>query len=265
MLYAVLLGPAEELKPPFPTKRVGRRIVVVSECTSTNDLALQRPEQGGDGEVFLAERQTAGRGRLGRRWEAPRASSVLCSVRLLEKYSVARWVRLSLAAGIAVHDAVRQASAVSPTLKWPNDLMVGDRKLAGILIEAKPHRAGLHIAAVGLGINCLQHRGHFPPELRDRATSLDLESQEPIDRREVVRCLIAALDQWLDADALADPQRLKDEWCGRSRLIGCRVRLRAQDRVYEGIVVDLDPDAGILVALDEGVQKLFCPLTTSSL
>ncbi|UCG32407.1 MAG: biotin--[acetyl-CoA-carboxylase] ligase [Phycisphaerales bacterium] len=238
---------------------------MVSECTSTNDLALQGSGEGGDGEVFLAERQTAGRGRLGRRWEAPRASSVLCSVRLLEKYSVARWVHLSLAAGIAVHDAVRQAAAVSATLRWPNDLMVGDRKLAGILIEARPHRANLHVAAVGVGINCLQHRGHFPPELRGRATSLDMESSQPIDRREVVRCLIAALDHWLDPEVLTDPQRLKDEWCGRSRLIGLRVRLRERDRVYEGIVVDLDPNAGILVALDEGVQRLFCPLTTSSL
>jgi BirA family biotin operon repressor/biotin-[acetyl-CoA-carboxylase] ligase len=174
-------------------------------------------------------------------------------------------VHLSLAAGIAVHEAVRQASAVSATLRWPNDLMVADRKLAGILIEAKPHREGLHIAAVGVGINCLQHRGHFPPELQGRATSLDLESGEPIDRREVVRCLVAALDRWLDPEALTDAHRLKDEWCGRSRSIGARVRLREHDHVYEGIVVDLDPDAGILVALDEGVQRLFCPLTTSSL
>jgi BirA family biotin operon repressor/biotin-[acetyl-CoA-carboxylase] ligase len=178
---------------------------------------------------------------------------------------MARWVHLSLAAGIAVHDAVRQASAVSAMLRWPNDLMVGDRKLAGILIEARPHRADLHVAAVGVGINCLQHRGHFPPELRDRATSLDLESREPIDRREVVRRLIAALDYWLDPAVLVAPQRLKDEWCGRSRLIGSRVRLREQERVYEGIAVDLDPNAGILVALDEGGQRLFCPLTTSSL
>jgi biotin-(acetyl-CoA carboxylase) ligase len=73
------------------------------------------------------------------------------------------------------------------------------------------------------------------------------------------------LDYWLDPAVLVEPQRLKDEWCGRSCLIGSRVRLREGDRIYEGIVVDLDPNAGILVALDEGVQRLFCPLTTASL
>ena len=261
----LLLGHPEELKPPRPTKRVGRRIVTLAECTSTNDLALAELDRTRDGDVFLAEYQTAGRGRLGNRWEAPRAGSILLSVRLVEQYSTARWARLSLAAGIAVHDAVRRAAGVLATLKWPNDVLVGAKKLAGILIEAKPHQGDTHLAAVGIGINCLQHRGHFPPELRDRATSLDLESDQPVDRREVVRCLIAALDRWLDPQALAEPQRLKDEWCRRSRLIGSRLRLRESNKIYSGIVVDLDPDAGILVALDEGAQRLFCPLTTATL
>jgi len=261
----VLLGRPEELKPPQPTKRVGRRIIIRDQCSSTNDLALAELGEAGDGYVFLAEYQSAGRGRLGRRWLAPRAGAILLSVRILERYSPARWARLSLAAGIAVHDAVRQAANVTATLEWPNDVLVGPKKLAGVLIEAKPYDADTHVAAVGIGVNCLQHRGHFPPEWRDQATSLDLESDQPIDRREVVRCLIAALDHWLAPLALAKPQHLKDEWCRRSRLIGSRLRLREANQVYRGVVVDLDPDAGILVTLDEGGQRLFCPLTTSTL
>ena len=259
------LARVDELKPPWPTTRIGRRIVVVAECSSTNDLALAESDQARDGDVFLAEYQSAGRGRLGTRWVAPRAGSVLCSVRLIEQYSAARWARLSLAAGIAVHDAIKIAAGLVTDLKWPNDVLVGARKLAGVLIETRPCRGEIHLAAVGIGINCLQHRRHFPPELRERATSLDLETDHPVDRREVVRHLIAALDRWLAPATLAEPQRLKDEWCHRSRLIGSRVRLRESGRFYSGVVVDLDPDAGILVALDEGAQRLFCPLTTSTL
>lgn len=259
------LGNPELLKPKESTRRIGRQVHLVAECASTNDLALNGGAEASDGDLYFTEYQTAGRGRLGRTWRGPRGASVLCSVRLVEAYDPARWVRLSLAAGIAVQEAIRQSASVSAWLKWPNDVMIGDRKVAGVLIETRPLADATHLVAVGVGINCLQHRGHFEPEPGDSATSLEIESEAAIDRRDVARHLIASLDCWLDRRRLEDPELLKEEWCRRSRTIGSRVRLRSGDREYAGHVLDLDPDGGILVALDEGGQRLFCPLTTSTL
>jgi len=118
---------------------------------------------------------------------------------------------------------------------------------------------------VGIGINCLQHPAHFGPDISAQATSLDMESAEPIDRRRLARSLVASLDHWFAPDRLDEPGVLKDAWCRLSRTIGSRIRLRSEGREYAGHVLDLDPNAGILVSLDVGTQKLFCPLTTSTI
>ena len=147
------LGNPEFLKPKESTRRIGRHVQLIAECASTNDLALNGGAGASDGDVYFAEFQTAGRGRLGRTWRGPRGASLLCSVRLVEAYDRARWVRLSLAAGIAVQEAIRQSASVSAWLKWPNDVMIGDRKVAGILIETRPLRDSTHLVesrAVGI-------------------------------------------------------------------------------------------------------------------
>ncbi len=266
---AGLLNSAKDLQPTVRTRRIGRRVHWVPECSSTNDLALKHAPCNGDGnadgDVFFADFQTAGRGRLGRKWAAPRGASLLCSIRLIEPFDPPRWARLSLASAIAVHEAVRDATGLTTKLKWPNDVLIRDRKVAGILIETRADHPDGHVVAVGIGINCLQHAAHFGPDLSARATSLDMESTEPIDRHRLARSLVASLDHWLAPDRLDETSVLRDAWCRLSRTIGSRIRLRSDGREYAGHVLDLDPNAGILVSLDVGAQKLFCPLTTSTI
>ncbi len=257
-----MLGSAEQLLPNEPLRRLGRRVVVVPDAVSTNDLALGETAPDSDGFVYLAEMQTAGRGRLGTDWHAPRGASVLCSVRLVESGAAPRCVRMSLAAGIAVHEAILRATDVRPTLKWPNDVLVGQRKLAGVLIETRLLDGERHAVAVGVGINCLQHEGHFPPELRDRATSLDIESGAAINRRRVVRELLRELDEWLAAEHLDQGEVLRHEWMARGMAFGTHVALLNAGRVYHGTMLDLDADAGLLVSLEGGGRRWFCPLTT---
>ena len=258
-----LLGPAEGLLPEHPLCRVGTRIHVVRQTTSTNDLALHENDgaDDGDGYVYLAEKQTAGRGRRGHHWHAPHGAAVLCSVRLIEPARAEGHSRMSVAAGLAVHQAIMSASDVRPVLDWPNDVLVGNRKLAGVLVEARPLDHTRHVVAVGVGINCLQQTAHFPPELRDQATSLERESRLPIDRREVVRALLAALDYWLAAQRTGDAALLAREWMARSRTIGSSVRVPSNGQVRTGVVVDLDPEAGLLVSLTGGERRWFCPPT----
>jgi BirA family biotin operon repressor/biotin-[acetyl-CoA-carboxylase] ligase len=256
------LGNAADLLPSAPLRRLVGRIVIVPQVASTNDLALDERALNDDGCVYLTELQTAGRGRLGMGWHAPRGASVLCSVRLVEAGRAPRCARMSLAAGIAVHEAILRATDVRPVLKWPNDLLVRQRKLAGVLIETRMLDSARHAVAVGVGINCLQHEGHFPAELRQCATSLELESGAAIDRRHVVRHLLAALDEWLAAERLADGEALRHEWLSRGLALGMHVELTHEGRTYRGTILDLDADAGLLVSLEDGGRRWFGPLRT---
>lgn len=250
----------EKIRAAAAPRRVGRRVTLVHETTSTNDLALA---DGQDGAVVLAEAQTAGRGRLGRRWHAPRGASILCSVTLTGRRDDGYRRRLALVVPVAICEAIVNVTDVRPELRWPNDVYVADRKLAGVLIESRPISAKEAVYAVGMGINCLQHASHFAPELRDRATSLELQTKRLIDRNEVAAELLLRLDAWLADDRFLDAQRLLAAWNEWSAMVGRRVCLSSEGKVYEGVAVEVDVDAGLVVQLDTGGRWFFDPDSTS--
>ena len=185
------------------TRRIGRRIEWVASTSSTNDEAWARINAvDADGLVVLAEHQTAGRGQHGHTWESPRGASLLCSIALVAQANELPGSKLSLLASLAACAAVTRCTGVKPTIKWPNDLMVSGRKLGGILVEARTRRDGVQVYVIGIGINCLQQRGHLSGHLGTTATSLELESHLAIDRSGLVIDLLSELDGWL-----ADPSR----------------------------------------------------------
>ncbi len=268
----------ERITDGLTTRRVGRRIEVHETVVSTNEVAwTQVAEQSaGDGLVVFAEYQSAGRGRLGRSWGSPRGASVLMSLVLVDLEGEIGGDALALLAAVAAVDAVDTATTMTPEIKWPNDLMINGRKLGGILVECHRapsptlSRAGARqqdgppsVYVVGIGINCLQHRNHFPPELRASATSLDLESPHPVDRTEVARNLLIELDRWLAEPSRWDARVLRDEWVRRALPLGRRIRLRQVGEEFSGHVVDVDPAAGLVVQLDRGGRRLFDAASTS--
>ena len=273
----------ERLRQGWSPRRVGRRILVRAETTSTNSVALDAIDdlgapgltdgQGGagvDGLVVLADYQTAGRGRQGRPWFSPRGASLLCSVLLIEQGEhVGGW--LTLASAVAACEAIRSATEITPAIKWPNDLRISGRKLGGILIESRTSdtdaSTGSDVRAwvVGIGINCLQHAGHFPPELRDSATSLELEASHSIDRSRVARELLQALDRWLAEPVRTGSDPLHAAWMHYAEPIGQRVHLRCRGREYRGRTVAVDPAGGLIVQGDDGGQEWFDPMLTTLL
>ncbi len=217
-----------------------------------------------DGLVILAEIQTAGRGRMGRTWTSPRGASILCSVALIDSSRTLEPGPLALLLPIAVADAIRAETGVRPQIRWPNDLMVDGRKIGGILVESRAVETGARAYVCGIGINCLQQPGHFPPELAERAASLEILSSRPVDRTALVRELLQQLDRWLgypDHWTLADVRR---DWLDRSELIGGRVRLRCDGKEFEGWMVDIDPQAALVLRLTNGVVRHF-PISSSTL
>lgn len=282
--------------PVGPLARLGREFLHFSEIDSTNTHLLRRAAELPDGCIAIAESQTAGRGRLGRTWRSPRGASVMLSVLLHEPADSPLRAAASWVAGLAACEAIDRATPCRPRLRWPNDLVIGTRKLGGILVETTPlsasagsnapaeadsdeqppqmqnpksgiqNRNGVAIV-LGIGINCLQQRGHFADELATKATSLEIESTQPIDRCAVARELIAALDVRI-ADALRDESALetaRQAWLARCADIGEPATFIRDGREYRGIVREFVGDGDMLVRLDDGEEMRFEAAKTTRL
>jgi BirA family biotin operon repressor/biotin-[acetyl-CoA-carboxylase] ligase len=234
-------GEYEVLTRPGPGRF--REIRRFAEIDSTNRYALDAARAGEPaGLVVVADHQTAGRGRLGRTWTAPPGASLLVSALLRPPTQLA--TRAGLAGGLALAEAVEAVTGVQPGLKWPNDLMVGERKLAGILAEAQLDAAG---PAVVVGIGCNVNWDAVPEELAGTATACNLEAGRPVDRDALLDALLTRLDEHLDR--LDEPRLLVDY---RNRLItlGQRVRVETPGAVVSGTAVDVG-DAGELLVRDD--------------
>ena len=178
---------------PLLRGRFGRPYLYFERCESTQrELATDAPE----GAVAVAEEQTAGRGRLGRSWLAPARSSVLVSVNLRPVVETPRLPELSLVAGVAASEAIARETGVHPEVRFPNDLLIGGRKVAGILAEARDDRVVL-----GIGINVNLTEDELPADVETPATSLSIESGARVDRARLLARLLERLqvryDEWV--------------------------------------------------------------------
>jgi BirA family transcriptional regulator, biotin operon repressor / biotin---[acetyl-CoA-carboxylase] ligase len=197
-----------------------------------------------DRTVVVADSQAAGRGRRGRAWHDEPGASLLCSILLRPRLAPARLPALSLTAGVAVAEALAHAAGLAPRLKWPNDVLVGGRKIAGILLEGRLGPSP--VVALGIGVNVTQQS--FPPELAGRATSVRLAGAE-IDRESLLLAVLDALDGWrarLERDGFAP---VRERWRALADTLGRPVSVDG----VTGIAVDVDDDGALLV--DDGGSR----------
>lgn len=235
-----------------------RAVEVVDSSPSTNAELARRARSGAPaGAVLVADHQTAGRGRLDRVWVTPRGSALTFSVLLApDRVPVARWPWLPLLVGIAVAEGVRRVAEVDCALKWPNDVLVGERKLAGILVERVERDAGA-VAVVGVGLNVSLGEDELPVET---ATSLEIEGAVTTDRtvilREVLRSLEALFVQW-QADRGDASLGLVDSYVRRCATLGrdVRVELPAGERLH-GTATGIDTEGRLEVRTPEGRRIL---------
>jgi len=252
---------AAEIAHGLGSRRVGPRVRCVETAGSTSDLAWEAAGQGrdaADGLAIFANHQTAGRGRRGNRWLSPPGASVLGSVLLWLDHAAARGGDLTRAAAVAAAEAVEDLTPVSVGIRWPNDLVIDDRKLGGILVEARPGPRDTGPVVLGIGINCLQRQQAFPPSLRPHVVSLAMLGHA-VDRTLLARRLLERLDgvcAGLRTPALIERARR------RCRTLGRRIIVEEQGTRATGEVADLDPDYGLVLRLDDGGLRRFPALTT---
>jgi BirA family biotin operon repressor/biotin-[acetyl-CoA-carboxylase] ligase len=230
---------------------LGRPMRLLASTTSTNDEASRGAREGAPhGATWVAEEQTAGRGRRGRSWIAPAGEGLLASVLLRVSCAPARLPQIALVAGLAVRDAVmRAAPGVDVAIKWPNDVVVAGRKLAGVLVEATTVGKRVDAVIVGVGINV--HTRVFPGEIAERATSVALvSSAQPPDRASILADVLAALDRDLHVVVDRGLGLVRGRLEAADALRGHRVRSDAGD---EGIASGIDDEGRLLVRRDDGV------------
>lgn len=262
-----------DLLPRGPLRRLGRQVLLFDHVDSTSTLLLFHAAELPDGTIAAAEFQSAGRGRHGRRWLAPRGAAVLMSVLLHEPPDTPLIQHATLAAAVAVAEAIESVTDCRPALRWPNDITLAGRKVGGVLAESKPlgksNGAGSRGRAlvIGIGLNCLQQPAHFQGELADKATSIQIVSVAAVQRAPLGAAILERLDQWIEslASGPAGVGGLLASWLARCEDIGTRVHLRSDDRDYEGTVLDLTPEGDLLVELDHGGRRCFGPAKTARL
>jgi len=248
-----LLDP-DKIKANLKTKHIGRKILVYDSTSSTQTIAAEyEKNKENDGLVIFAEEQTAGRGRAGSNWYSHRSDSVLCSIVLTKSKLNAEL--LSLTCAVAVAEAIGKPAKGQAQIKWPNDIIINGKKVAGILLESKADTDG-DTYIVGIGINCHQKKKSFPDELRKIATSIDIESNTTIDRISLAKRLLISIDYWLEVSAKKS-QKVIDQWRNLSILLGNRVRLVYDGREFSGNCIGIDPENGLILQLDTGGIRMF--------
>ena len=246
-----LLLPA--LLAPYRKSGVfGRRVHHFFRVDSTQRAALAAAAAGEThGTLFVAEEQTAGRGRQGHSWDSPGAQGIYMSLILRPPGPPAGALALNLAAGIAVADAARAAAGVEADLRWPNDLLVHGRKAGGVLLEMSAEATRIQHLVLGIGVNVNQ--SEFPPELAPLATSLRLAAGRPLSRLEVLAEILFQLEARYQAFLAGGAAELQAEFARRSSFAeGRRVRVGAGEGAYEGVTAGLDEQGFLQVRRDDG-------------
>ena len=246
---------ADDLYSRLGTSTLVREIVVFAETTSTNDRANDFARRGTPGgTAVLAEFQTAGRGRLGRRWESTPSAGICCSLLLRPQFSSALWPRLTTWAALAIADAIEEACESTVTIKWPNDLVMAGRKAAGILIETGEDAAQRRFAVVGFGINVNQTVSDFPAELAGNAGSLRQLTGRPLDRSALTVAIFRAMEARFPHVAGGFAGLVQEASC-RSAILGRWTRVRVGGATVEGMAESLDGEGRLILRVATGEAR----------
>jgi BirA family transcriptional regulator, biotin operon repressor / biotin---[acetyl-CoA-carboxylase] ligase len=245
----------DQIDESLLTTRLGKKIHYFSELDSTNSHARRLAEQSApEGEVVIAESQTLGRGRLGRPWVSPPYVNLYLSVILRPKLPPIDAPQITLMAGVALADAVAEFIPVVPAIKWPNDILAGGRKLAGVLTESACRAEGIDFVILGIGVNINYPVESMPGAIRQRATSLISLAGASVSRESVLRRLIQDLDRCYGELEETGFQALAARWEARFELRGKKVRVEMTDRIIIGTARGIDRDGALI--LEDGRGEL---------
>jgi len=250
------------------SEHLGRKIRVLPQVSSTNDLLKAEAEAviAKPGELLLAEYQTAGRGRLERSWDSPPGKSLLFSILLRPQITDHSLQLMGLLVSLGIYDVLGEYFKTNETqpekyqqalrLKWPNDIMVGKRKLCGILSDAGLDRNDEIFVVVGIGLNVNQTTGDFPEELRSTATSIYIMTGREQDRIELFRLLIKNIDRYYTRLMAEGSDWIANTWLKRAGIAGTMVECRNNGEIIQGKCNRIFVDGALELELQDGSVRV---------
>jgi BirA family biotin operon repressor/biotin-[acetyl-CoA-carboxylase] ligase len=247
----------EEILRRLTSRWLGRHIHYYQDVDSTNRAAQELARQGAaEGTAVLAERQLCGRGRQGRTWHSPAGVGLYSSLILRPALPPHQVQLLTLTVAVAVARAISAQTLLSPKIKWPNDILIGEKKVAGILTEAEATGERIAHVVAGVGINVNHTAAELGQPLEALATSLRLEVGRLVERSALAAQLFVELETWYERLRGRDPSGILDEWRRHAATLGRRVRVFLGQTTVEGTALDVTNEGALLVEQRNGSRTV---------
>lgn len=243
---------AQEISRHLGTRFIGKKIYYFDEVSSTMDVAMQLALKGAvEGTVVLSELQTKGRGRFGRNWFSPRYKGIYFSLILKPAISPNQAAVLTLLSAVSICQAIRQITGVEAQIKWPNDILIQQKKVAGILTEIQAEMDEIHCVIVGVGINVNNEK----KSLISQATSLKEHIGGVVNRVELLQAIFNALEKNYLHFQEKGSRFIIQQWREYSVTLGRRVKIYSHREHVEGEAIDIDADGALLLRNDAGLTQ----------
>ncbi len=250
---------ATVIQTGLTTQALGQSIHILTETASTNSLGMTlAASDEPDGTVILAEHQTAGKGRLGRSWVSPPNKNIYCSIILRDPRLQQHLSWIPLATGLALQEAIQTTLGIAPSLKWPNDLLIRNKKLAGILCESTSRGPSGGVFIVGFGVNVNAEREDFPAALQATATSILQESGMPFNRNILLTFIFNHLEKWYDHLASDNIIAVQSAYTAACSTLGIDVRCTLNEsREIHGRATAIGRDGSLqVIPFEQGARQV---------
>jgi len=244
-----------KIRSTLETKRVGREILYFQTLSSTNTVAKEHAEKGAkDGTVIVAETQTQGHGRLNRPWISPKGG-VWLSVILRTKIAAHEAPKITLITSVAVARTIDRICSLKSEIRWPNDVLIGGKKVGGILTEASISGKHMNVIVVGIGINANFNLKDLPDDLWSSTTTLKEAIGKHVDREELICVLLKEFEECYESFREKKIERLFNEWRGMASFLGKKIEVVSFGENFLGRAIDIDESGALIVELDSGESK----------
>jgi BirA family transcriptional regulator, biotin operon repressor / biotin---[acetyl-CoA-carboxylase] ligase len=241
-----------EISPYLRARIIGKEILYYNELDSTNTTAYELAHKiEAEGTVILAEKQNKGKGRLSRQWYSPRSGGIYMSVILRPDMTPFQAPVITLMAAVSLAQAIRETSPARALIKWPNDIIINDKKVAGILTEMEAEADRVRFIVLGIGINVNTRL----PALPHTASSIAHMTGKPVSRRALLIALIERLDRNYNTLNRSGFSEIRLQWKGLSSTLGQRVRANCMRKTIEGTASDIDIDGALKIRMDNGFYE----------
>ncbi|WP_018922280.1 biotin--[acetyl-CoA-carboxylase] ligase [Salsuginibacillus kocurii] len=259
LLHRPNMVTSEEIKSRLETEHLGQHVIYNEEVTSTQDLAHEQAQKSApEGTIVVADRQTKGKGRLGRVWHSPPEHGLWTSLILRPNIPPYKAPQLTLLTAVAVAEGAGNLTGAEAEIKWPNDVLLNGKKLCGILTEMQSEADMIHAIIVGIGMNVNQQVQDFPEELKGIATSLRLEYGAPFRRADVLKEILERFEYWYQRFLTEGFEPVRNQWEVYALSFGRRIKARTIQGTIYGIAKGITADGVLLLEDDEGkTQQIY--------